>query len=85
MREGEMEVQATVAAGLVSCTSELRRRGDEVVVHSCPRYQPLRLLHSCTSDSEFLEITLPYDTVVLDCVSKIVYNTSFVYHVEPDV
>lgn len=84
LRDGEMEVQATIAAGLVKCVSELRRRGDEVVVLLCVGCQRLRLLHSCTTDSDFIEITLPYDTVVLDCVSKIVYNSTFVYSVEPD-
>lgn len=85
LKEGEMEVQATVAAGLVSCVSELRRRGDEVLVLVCAGCQRLRLLHSCTEDRGFIEVTLPYDTVVLDCVSKIVYNSCFVYSVEPDI
>jgi DNA-directed RNA polymerase beta subunit len=84
LRAGEMEVQASIAAGLVACVGELRRRGDEVVIHLCARCQRLRLLHSCTETNNFVEITLPYDTVVLDCVSKIVYNSCFVYDIEPD-
>jgi hypothetical protein len=85
LREGEMEVQATVAAGLVNCVEELRRRGDEVMVHVCKMCQRLRLLHSCTDSPEFAEVALPYDIVVLDCVNKITYNCSFVYDIEPDV
>lgn len=85
LREGEMEVQATVAAGLVNCVEELRKRGDEVLVHVCKMCQRLRLLHSCTIPVEFAEVTLPYDVVVLDCVNKITYNCSFVYEIEPDV
>lgn len=85
VREGEMEIQATVAAGLVNCAEELRRRGDEVVVLVCLVCQRLRLLHSCTNPTEFAEVTLPYDTVVLDCVNKITYNCAFKYTLEPDV
>lgn len=85
LKEGEMEVQATVASGLVRCVEELRRRGDEVTVLVCTRCQRLRLLHVCTEDTGFIEVALPYDTVVLDCVTKIVYNSAFVYTVEPDV
>ena len=85
VREGEMEIQATVAAGLVNCAEELRKRGDEVVVLVCMGCQRLRLLHSCTVDVEFAEVTLPYDTVVLDCINKITYNTTFKYTLEPDV
>lgn len=85
VREGEMEIQATVAAGLVNCAEELRKRGDEVVVLVCMGCQRLRLLHSCTVPTEFAEVTLPYDTVVLDCVNKITYNCAFKYTLEPDV
>lgn len=85
LREGEMEIQATVAAGLVNCAEELRKRGDEVIVHVCRRCQRLRLLHSCTVPVEFAEVTLPYDIVVLDCVNKITYNCVFEYEIEPDV
>lgn len=80
-----MEIQATVAAGLVNCAGELRKRGDEVLVHVCKRCQRLRLLHSCTVPVEFAEVTLPYDVVVLDCVNKITYNCVFEYDIEPDV
>lgn len=85
VREGEMEIQATVAAGLVNCAEELRKRGDEVVVLVCMGCQRLRLLHSCTVSTDFAEVTLPYDTVVLDCVNKITYNCAFKYTLEPDV
>nr|POF11849.1 hypothetical protein CFP56_78079 [Quercus suber] len=85
LREGEMEIQATVAAGLVNCAEELRKRGDEVVVLVCLECQRLRLLHSCTTKTEFAEVTLPYDMVVLDCVNKITYNCTFKYTLEPDV
>lgn len=85
LKEGEMEIQATVAAGLVNCAGELRKRGDEVLVHVCKRCQRLRLLHSCTVPVEFAEVTLPYDVVVLDCVNKITYNCVFEYDIEPDV
>lgn len=85
LNQGEMEVQASVAAGLISCTSELRKRGDEVIVLLCTSCQRLRLLHSCTNDTEFVEITLPYDTVVLDCVTRIIHNVAFRYTIEPDI
>lgn len=85
LNEGEMEIQALVASGLVNCAEELRKRGDEVVVLVCMQCQRLRLLHSCTSKTEFAEVTLPYDMVVLDCVNKIVYNIAFKYTLEPDV
>lgn len=82
---GEMELQAAVAAGLVKCTEEVRRRGDDVQVHVCLTCQRLRLLHSCTNETDFAEVTLPYDTVVLDCINKIVHNIVFEYTLEPDV
>jgi hypothetical protein len=85
LKEGEMEIQATVAAGLVNCTEELRKRGDEVVVLVCMSCFHLRLLHSCTANTEFAEVTLPYDVVVLDCINKITYNCVFKYTLEPDV
>lgn len=83
-RLGEMEVQALVAAGLAKCTEELRKRGDEVVVFLCAKCQRLRLLHLCTESTEFIEITIPYDLLVLDCMSKILHNAAFVYEVELD-
>ncbi len=61
LRDGEMEVQAMTASGLSACTEELRRRGDEVVVHLCTSCQCLRQLHSCTEEENFVEITIPYD------------------------
>lgn len=82
---GEMEVQACVAAGLPSCVEELRKRGDEILVQICVSCQRLRLLHSCTTDTEFVEVSLPYDTVVLDCVNRIVHDTTFKYGITPDV
>lgn len=85
LKEGEMEVQATIAAGLHLCVEELRKRGDTVVVLVCSKCQRLRLLHSCTETTDFIEVTLPYDVVVLDCVNKITYNIVFEYQVEPDV
>ncbi|OAP54066.1 hypothetical protein AYL99_11600 [Fonsecaea erecta] len=39
VRDAEMEVHAMVASGLIRCTPELRRRGDEVVVLLCTRCQ----------------------------------------------
>lgn len=80
-----MKVQAGVAAGLPRCVEELRKRGDEIVVHVCTTCRRLRLLHACTIASDFAEVTLPYDTVVLDCVNKIIHNTTFKYGIEPDV
>ncbi|KAL5866327.1 hypothetical protein ACKVWL_011530, partial [Pyricularia oryzae] len=82
---GEMEVQACVAAGLSMCVEELRKRGDEIVVLVCTVCQRLRLLHSCTNDTDFVEVSLPYDTVVLDCVNRIVHNTTFKYGLAADV
>lgn len=84
LNQGEMEVQAAVAAGLAQCAGELRKRGDEVVTLLCTQCQRLRLLHSCTAKTEFIEVTLPYDTVVLDCTNKIIYNVAFKYSTEPD-
>jgi len=54
------------------------------VVLVCVECQSLRLLHSCTTPTEFAEVTLPYDVVVLDCVNKIVYNCVFKYTLELD-
>lgn len=82
---GEMEVQACVAAGLSMCVEELRKRGDEIVVLVCTVCQRLRLLHSCTNDTDFVEVSLPYDTVVLDCVNRIIHNTTFKYGLAADV
>lgn len=79
---GEMEIQAAVSAGLTNCVSEIVRRGDQVVVKVCTVCQRLRLLCACTSDTVCADVTLPYDTVVVDCVSAIVYNGSNVYTIE---
>jgi hypothetical protein len=85
LRFGEMEVQAAVASGLAMCAEEIRNRGDTTLVLVCLDCQRLRLLHSCTGETTFVEVTLPYDTIVLDCVNKIVHNYSFKYTIEPDI
>lgn len=84
VRDGEMEIQAMVAAGLSACSEELRKRGDEVVVLLCMSCQCLRQLHQCTEVTEFAEITIPYDLYLLAFVSKITDNVSLKFTVVPD-
>ncbi|OBR02035.1 DNA-directed RNA polymerase [Colletotrichum higginsianum IMI 349063] len=44
----------------------------------------LRLLRGCTNPEGSVDVTLPYDTIVVDCISAIVYSGSNVYTLEVD-
>lgn len=81
---GEMEVQSTSAAGLQSCDEEISERGDRVVVPCCTKCQRLGLLCTCTTEDNFVLTKLPYDLLVLDCVTAIVHNGSFQYKITPE-
>jgi RNA polymerase Rpb2, domain 6 len=81
---GEMEVQSTSSAGLQSCDDEISGRGDRVVGKVCTECQRLGLLCTCTTEEYQVPVKLPYDTVVFDCISSIVYNGSFQYNVSPE-
>lgn len=81
---GEMEVQSTSAAGLQSCAEEISERGDRIVVPCCTTCQRLGLLCTCTTEDNFVPTKLPYDLLVLDCVTAIVHNGSFQYKVTPE-
>ena len=81
---GEMEIQAAVASGLTASVNELLKRGDQVLVSVCTSCQRLRLLCGCTDSPQVARVTLPYDTVVFDCISAIVHNGSNVYTLAVD-
>lgn len=70
---------------LPTCNSELRKRGNDIVIEVCVECQRLRLLHMCTNTDEFVQVSIPYDLVILDCVNRIVHNTTFKYGLTPDV
>ena len=80
-----MEIQATVAPGLVHCTEGLREKGDEVVVLVCMKCLRLETIRSCVANTGLDEVTLLYDTVVLDCVNRIKYSCLFKYTLDPDI
>lgn len=82
---GEMEEQTTSASGMHSCGEEISERGDRVVVPVCTTCQRLGLLCTCTTEDNFALTKLPYDLVVLDCVTAIVHNGSFQYKLAPEL
>lgn len=82
---GEMEVQAGTAAGLQSCISEIVDRGDVIVMGVCTACQRLGLLCTCTTEENHTPTSLPYDTVVFDITTYIVYGSSIQYGLESQV
>lgn len=71
---GEMEVQVAVAAGLQCCVEETVSRGDQVVCKVCTQCQRLGLLCTCTEEDLHVDVTLPYDTVVLDICNYVIHK-----------
>lgn len=82
---GEMEVQAGTASGLQNCVNEVVDRGDMVVARVCKRCQRLGLLCTCTSETHHVNTCVPYDTLVFDITTFIVYGASIEYVVESQV
>ena len=82
---GEMEIQAGTAAGLQSCISEVVDRGDVVTVNVCVTCQRLGLLCTCTTENNHVPANIPYDTVVFDITTYIVYASSIEYVLESQV
>ena len=81
---GEMEVQASSAAGLQCCDEEITERGDKSVEPYCLKCQRRGLLCTCTTQEHHVLCKNPYDLLVLDVVSAIVYNGSFQYILTPE-
>ena len=82
---GEMEVQAAAAAGLQRCNEEIVNRGDILNINVCTVCQRLRLLYTCTTEISHTVTSVPYDTVVFDITTRIIYNTSIKYDIESQV
>ena len=82
---GEMEVQAGTAAGLHNCVSEIVNRGDVVDINVCSVCQRLGLLCTCTTEDNHITASVPYDTVVFDITTCIVYGSSIQYELESQV
>ncbi len=82
---GEMEIQAGTAAGLQHCISEIVDRGDVVVVNVCVVCQRLGLLCTCTTENNHVSTSIPYDTVIFDITTYIVYGSSIKYVLESQV
>lgn len=82
---GEMEIQAGTAAGLQNCISEIVDRGDMVSVGVCLMCQRLGLLCTCTTENSHTTVNVPYDTLVFDITTYIVYGASIQYELESQV
>lgn len=82
--KGEMEGQAMSSAGLQYCDDELSSRGDRVVTTCCTQCQRLGLLCTCTTEENSVPIAIPYDLIVFDSISAIVYNGSLQFQTAPE-
>lgn len=80
-----MDIHFALAAGLTMCVAELRKRGNDIVIEVCANCQRLRLLHMYTLPPEFVQVAIPYDMVILDCLNRIIHGTTFKYGLAPDV
>ena len=79
---GEMDVQASVAAGLVNCNEEITSRGSMIIFPVCTYCK--RLGPSClrTDGCSHVGTKIPYDQVVFAIVTRIVYGHDILYDVE---
>lgn len=79
---GEMDIQASVAAGLVHCNEEITSRGSVIVFPVCTMCK--RLGPSCLRMDGCTHVgtKIPYDQVVFAIVTRIVYNYDILYDVE---
>ena len=79
---GEMDVQASVAAGLVNCNEEITSRGSMIVFPVCVGCK--RLGPSCLrmDGCSHVGTKIPYDQVVFAIVTRIVYGYDILYDVE---
>lgn len=82
----EMDIQASVAAGLKSCCAEIVSRGSMVVAPVCTSCQRLWLLCKRTDDcTQHIPTRIPFDQVVHTITVKIVYDIDILYDVEMDM
>jgi hypothetical protein len=79
---GEMDIQASVAAGLVHCNAEITSRGSVIVFPIC--VQCKRLAPSCLRNDGCRHVgtAIAYDQVVFAIVTRIVYGYDILYDVE---
>ena len=79
---GEMDIQASVAAGLVHCNAEITSRGSLIVFPVCTKCK--RLGPSCLRMDGCTHVgtKIPYDQVVFAIVTRIVYAYDVLYDVE---
>lgn len=79
---GEMDVQASVAAGLIHCNAEISSRGSIIVFPVCVSCK--RLAPSCLRNDgcKHVGTAIPYDQVVFAIVTRIVHGYDILYDVE---
>lgn len=85
VRLGEMDIQAMVSIGLVSCAKELLLRGNMVDCDVCTKCRRLRLLCQCDGGAEYVTVTMPYGTLVLDVTMAATDGCAMEYELEQSV
>lgn len=66
---GEMEIQVATASGLSNTIREITLRGDVVLVAVCVECKRLEILCGYRKNTETVDVRLPYDMILVDCVS----------------
>ncbi|KAF7585528.1 hypothetical protein BBP40_010724 [Aspergillus hancockii] len=80
---GEMEVQAMISIGLVSCARELMARGNMVTCDVCTSCKRLCVLCECDGESEGVSVMMPYGTVVFDVTTAATEGHALEYELAP--
>lgn len=81
VKAGEMEFQAMISIGLVSCAKELASRGNMVSCAICTECRRLSMLCQCQESPSIVYVTMPYGTVVFDVTSAATEGCSLEYDI----